>query len=119
LALADLYQNHGDASKALVAYEAAQSQAADALSRALVFSAIGYAHENAGKCDAAIQAWESALNQGEAGLKVDLQMALARCSERVGNAAQAKTYYEKIMTDEPGSEAARTAELYKSQLVKP
>lgn len=119
LAIADLYSNHGDAAKALAGYERAQSAAKDGLSRALVYSSIGYAHENAGKCDLAVKAWESALNQGEAGLKADLQMSLARCSEKLGDAAKARTYYDQVIADDANSESAKTAELYKSLLTPP
>ena len=116
IALADLYYNHGEPAKAVPLYQAAADHSSGTFERALAFSSVGYAQENAGKPKEAQQAYEKALNLGETSLKGDLLLAMARCYQALNDNAKARTTYDQISSQLPNTEYAKKAESLKADL---
>ena len=116
LALGDLYFSHGEPAKAISWFEKASHSAKSLFDRSLAFSSLGYAYEASGKPTQAIGSFENALNQGELTVKGDLLLAIARCRESLKDYSNAKTTYDTIVTQLPGTDYAKKAELFKSQL---
>ena len=115
--LADLYFNHGENAKSETWYSKALVLGPpNTFEKAVVLSSLGYVQENSGKLDNAISFFDQAFKLGEASLKGDLLMALARCYEAMHNTVKARSAYEQILTDLPNTEYAKTAELLKAQL---
>ena len=107
---------HGEFTKALPWYEKASDSAPDSFEKALAFSSLGYVHESLGKPTEALQSFQKALNLGEGSLKGDLLMGVARSYEAVHDSANARSTYDKILTELPNTEYAKSAELFKDQL---
>ena len=118
LDLGDLYLNHGDGVKAAPYYKQAVGVAPSLFEKALALESVGYAHEGAAAYKEAIQAYEQALNLGQATLKGDLMLAMGRCHELLGQKAAALSVYEKVLGDLPNTDFARLAEARKSQLAE-
>jgi tetratricopeptide (TPR) repeat protein len=119
MALGSLYYNHGEAGKAIAPLQAATESAPGSFEKSLAFSALGYANENAGKPQEAVAAYEKALGaagaQAEA-VKGDLLLAIARSYEALKDSAKARSTYDRIISELPNSDAAKTAESLKTQL---
>lgn len=116
LLLGQLYLNHGDSAKAAEWFTKATEGAATPLDRALSWESLGYSQENQGKYKEALDAFEKALNIGEATIKGDLMMAKARSFESLKDTKQAQATYDQIEKDLPNTEYAKLAELYKARL---
>lgn len=116
MALGSLYFDHGEAVKAAPVLKEAVDSAPGGLEKALSYSALGYAYENSGKPQDAAATYEKALNLGEAGIKGDLLLALARSQEAMKDTAKARSIYDRIITELPNTEVAKTAETLKAQL---
>lgn len=115
LKLAHLYFDHGDAEKALSWLEKAFRSAPGRLEKVLALTSLGKVRENLGKHSEALQDYEKALNMGEKSLKGDILLGMARCYE-VTDGAKARGTYEKILTDLPNTDYAKTAEVLKNRL---
>jgi tetratricopeptide (TPR) repeat protein len=116
LSLGDLYQNHGEPAKAAPWYVKAGEIAPDSLGRALAYASQGYALEESGKLPEARQAFERVVNSGEAALKGDALLGIARIHQRLGETPQAITAYDQVISQMPGTDSAKTAETLKAQL---
>lgn len=116
LKLGDLYFQHGAFDKALPWYKKAAETAPGHFEKTLALSSLAYLNENAGKLNEAIQSYQQAIDIGEVSLKGDLLLGLARCYEAIHDSAKARSIYDKIITDLPNSEFAKSAELYKGML---
>jgi tetratricopeptide (TPR) repeat protein len=116
MALGTLYFNHGDPAKATPLFEAATGSASGSFEKSLALQSWGYALENSAKHAEAVSAYEKALNLGEAGIKGDLMLAIARCQEAMHDAAKARSTYDQILTQLPNTDAAKTAEALKAKL---
>ena len=113
--LGSLYYNHGEFSKALPWFEKAAGSASG-FEKATALSSVGYTYENLGKPTEAITYFQKALNLGEASIKGDLLLALGRCYEALHDSAKARSTYDKILSELPNTEYAKSAEIAKSQL---
>lgn len=121
LALGDLYFDHGMSAKAVPWYESARQGARSNLEKGLVSYSLGYALENSGDAKSAVAAFETALKyqsdqKAVGGLKADLLMALGRSHEKLGQPAQAGTYYDRVIAEHADSQQAIQAEVFKSRL---
>lgn len=116
LHLADLYYRHGQWDQAVQWFVKAQGSASHSIDRAAAWAGQGYALENLGKRQEAVQAFERALQVGEESWKGELLLALGRNQAALKQWAQAKVTYEKIIKEVPGTEAATTAESLKARL---
>ena len=114
--LGNLYFHHGEYSKSLPWFEKAFASAPNTFEKAQILSAMGYAQENLGQTDAAIQSYQKAIQLGEGSLKGDLLMAMARCYEFLKDTAKARSTYDQVLVDLPNTEYSKTAELYKGRL---
>jgi tetratricopeptide (TPR) repeat protein len=114
--LGTLYFDHGDFAKALPWFEKAAQSASGSFERALALSSVAYTQENLGKPSDAVQTYQKALNLGEGGLKGDLLLGMARSYEALQDTAKARSSYDQILKDLPGTEYAKSAELYKGWL---
>ena len=110
------YLNHGNAAQAAEWFQKATEHAPASLDRAFAFESLGAASENEGKYKEALDAYDQALNTGEATLKADLLMNKARVYESMSNPAQAKTTYDLVLSQFPGTEQSKMAELFKARL---
>jgi len=116
LKLGSLYFNHGDFSNAVPWYEKAVSSAPSSQEKAMALSALGYAQEGQGKTKEALDVFQKAYSLGEGILQGDLLLGIARCYEALHDSANARSTYDKILTQLPNTEFSKTAELYKDQL---
>lgn len=116
MSLASMYFNHGQAEKAAAWYEKAVGTAPSGLDRANALSGLGYSLENSGKPAEAADAYQKAINLGQAALKGDLLLSMARSYESAKDAAKAKSTYDKILSEMPNSEAAKVAAARKAQI---
>jgi tetratricopeptide (TPR) repeat protein len=116
LTLGDLYFDHGEPGKAVPWYQEAVNTTKKDFDRALALYSLGYALENSGKPARAIENFEKAMNLGETVLKGDLLMAIARSYEAMRDIPKARATYDKILSQLPNTEYAKTAETLKAQL---
>ena len=116
LALGDLYYNHGEPAKAVSWYREASEAAPGNFDRSLALYSLGYALENSKQPEEAGKAYEKALGLGESALKGDLLLGLARTYELRKDQAQAKATYDRILSQLPNTEYAKSAETFKTQL---
>ena len=116
LALGQLYYQHGQPEKAAAWFQKAADGASGRLDRALAFAALGYSKESSGALPEATQLFEKALDLGEASLKGDLLMAIARCQEGMKDVAKARSTYERITKELPNTDYAKNADVYKGLL---
>ncbi|MGK5083789.1 tetratricopeptide repeat protein [Bdellovibrionota bacterium FG-1] len=116
MSLASVYFDHGRAAQALPLLTEAIDAAPSGFEKALALSALGYSQENLGKYAEALLAFEKALNIGEAGIKGDLLLAIARCHEALHDTPKARSTYDRILAELPNTDAAKTAETLKTQL---
>ena len=63
-----------------------------------------------------MQAYQRAIDLGEAGLKADLLLATGRCYEGLRDVAKAKNTYEQVATQFPNTPQSKAAEAAKAQL---
>jgi TolA-binding protein len=113
--LGKLYLDHGNPSSAATWFQKSTQTAPVALDRALAWSSVGYANENAMKYKEAIDAFDHALGEGEGTIKGDLLMGKARSFEALHDSAQAKGVYDQIISQLPGTEYAKNAEAFKAR----
>lgn len=116
LALGNLYADHGDAAKAAPWFEKAAEQAPGGLERSLAYAAIGYAQETQGQNQEALKSFETGLKSSEGVVKADLLLSIARTQLALSNAAKAKESLDQVISQFPGTEQAKAAELQKAQL---
>jgi tetratricopeptide (TPR) repeat protein len=116
LKLGTLYFDHADYTKSLPWFEKAAQSAPGNFEKALALNSVGYANENLGKPADAVQSYQKALNLGEGGLKGDLLLGIARSYEALHDTAKARSTYDQILKDLPGSDHAKSAELYKNAI---
>ena len=114
--LAELYFNHGEFKKALPWYEKALDSAPNNFEKASILSALGYTQENLGDFKEAIRFFNKALDLGEGSLKGDLLLGIARSYESLHDVANARSTYDKILSQLPGTEHAKSADLLKTQI---
>ncbi len=114
--LGELYFNHGEATKALPVFQAAVENAPNALEKSLALSAVASTLENQSQFKEAREAYEKAINLGEASVKGDLLLGVARTSVSLKDTAKAKQTYDQILTQLPNTETSRNAEALKAQL---
>lgn len=116
LMLGDLFYAHETSEKAIPWYEKAVSDAPDSFSKGLALSSLGYSYENSKKYTEAAQAFEKILNLGELTLKPDALFSLARSQIALGQKDLAKGTYDRIIGEFVGTNHAKLAEVYKSNL---
>lgn len=117
MALGSLYYDHGEPEKAIPWYEKATKIAPTGYDRALAFSSLGYARENAGRPQDALTAYQKALSLAKAGInRGDLLLSVARCYELLKDPSKARSTYDQITSQMPNTEQAKTAELLRSRL---
>jgi len=116
LQLGDLYYRHGQPAKAVSWYQEAAQGAPGLFPKSLAFSSWGYALESSGKPSEAISVYEKAISIGEASLKGDLLLAIARCHGLLNDSAKARSTYDQILSQLPNTEYARQAEALKAKL---
>ncbi|MEO5970040.1 MAG: tetratricopeptide repeat protein [Bdellovibrionia bacterium] len=115
--LGDLYYDHGDYAKGLPWFQKAVDSAPAKLEKALALSSLGYTYENLSQHNEAIQAYQKANSLGQASVKGDLLLGIARCYEALHDSAKARSTYDQILTELPNTEFSKSAELYKNQLL--
>ena len=115
LFLGNLYYNHGESEKSLPWYLKASESASGSMEKAFAYSALGYAQENAGKNQDALDSFDKALNQGEGMIKGDVLLAIARNQTKLGKTDQVKATYDRIIKELANTEYAKTAENLKAQ----
>jgi len=115
-ALGALYLHHGEPEKAVPWLKAATETSPGPLPKAYAWSGLGYALENSGKTAEALQAFEKSLNLGEANLKGDLLLSMARCQETLNDKAKARATYDQIISQLPNTEYAKNAQLFKKHI---
>lgn len=117
--LGALYFDHGQPAEAATWFEKAAKEAKGS-DQAAAWAALGHSHENAGKYQDAINAYQKGLNAPSNGvdtqLKGELLLSVARSYELSNDSAKARSTYDQIISQLPSSEAARTAEALKAQL---
>jgi tetratricopeptide (TPR) repeat protein len=118
LALGNLYMNHGDTAKSVAWFEKATTSAPNSNEKAFAWNAYAYALEGTGKFTEAFSAYEKSLNQGIDGLKGDSLFGMARTQTLAGDAAKARTYYDRVISELPESEYARIAKQLKAKLAQ-
>ena len=116
LQLGDLYYRHGQADKAVPLYQKAVETSPGPFQKGLALSSLGYALENSGKLSEAVQTFEKAIGLGEASLKGDLLLAVARCQEGLHDTAKARSTYDQIVSQLPNTEYSRSAQTLKAKL---
>lgn len=114
--LGHLYMSHGEASHAVQWFEKAVDSASTPFEKAMALMALGSSHESAGQLKESQQAYERALNLGEASMKGDILLALGRTFEGLKDAAKARSTYDQIISQLPNTEHAKYAEIFKSKL---
>lgn len=114
--LGKLYLDHGNPSSAATWFQKSTQEAPIALDRALAWSSVGYANENAMKYKDAIDAFDHALAEGEGTIKGDVLMGKARSYEALHDSTQAKTVYDQIISQLPGTEYAKNAQSFKARV---
>ena len=85
-----------------------ERQIEDSYLRQLGFMTMGYAHEKAGQCPKAVNAFEDA-QKLTGPLREDALLAMARCNTQIGNLKEALSGYQDYLSNFPGS--ARTVEI--------
>lgn len=116
LKLGNLYFDHGNFSQALPWYEKAFKTAPANFEKVVSLSAMGYTYEGMGKHSEAIEYFQKALNLGEGSFKGDLLFGIARSYEGIHDSAKARSTYDQILAEFPGTDLAKKAEVLKSQL---
>jgi TolA-binding protein len=116
MALGGLYADHGEGAQAVEWLSKAVEAAPGGTERTLANYDLGYAQEIAGKPADAAKSFQAALSAGDAGIKGEILLALARNQQLAQQTAQAKATYDKIISDLPNSEYARTAEVLRAKL---
>lgn len=77
---------------------------------------LGFAQEALGKCADSVKSYDRALNSGSGPFLGEILRGKARCQEMLGDKAGAKSTYEKIEKQLPGTEYAKFADLKKAAL---
>ncbi|MEK6704460.1 MAG: tetratricopeptide repeat protein [Bdellovibrionota bacterium] len=116
LRIGDIYYDYGESDKAVDWYQKAAEHSSGSFEKALALMSMGYSYENTGKCVEAVNSFEKALALGEESLKGDLLMAEARCYETMKDFSKARTAYDKILSQLPSTDHAKTAETLKANL---
>ena len=114
--LGSLYFEHGQFSDAEQWFTQATLYSSHGLDKAFAFSSLAYTYENLKNYPKAIEFFQKALAEGEASLKGDLLLGLARCYEAHNDLAQAKKTYAQIIQELPETQYAQSAELYQQML---
>lgn len=116
LLLGQIYVRHGQPALGLPALEVAVQAAPAGMEKALALRALGVAQENSGNAAGALNSYDQALKSGQDGLRADLLLSLARTQETAGKATEASATYDKVVAEFPGTDTARSAELFKANL---
>lgn len=116
LQLGGLYLEHANAEKAVPWFEKAVKSAPNPYEKTVALSAQAHALEDLGRHQDALQAYQSALEFGEAQFKGQLLLAMARMHELLKDTAKARSTYDQIITQFPATEFAKAAEAGKSRL---
>ena len=77
---------------------------------------LGYTQEALGRCADSVKSFDRALNSGSGPFLGELLRGKARCQETLGDKAGAKSTYENMIKQLPGSEYAKIAEAKKAAL---
>lgn len=116
MGIADLYTQAQKPADAAPWYEKAIKSAPGRMDEAMAWIGLGYAYENSKKYKEAVDAFERSILKGDPVVKGDVLLAIARCHELSKDTAKAKSTYDKILTDLPNTEYAKSAEYFKKQL---
>lgn len=116
MALGALYFNHGESAKAVPLFQAAVSSANGNAEKAMAYQSWGYAHENDGKPNEAITAFDRAAGYSEGAIKGNALLSVARNYEATRDVAKARSIYDQILSQLPNTDAAKTAETLKAKL---
>ena len=116
ISLGDLYLDHGDAPKAIPFYEKAVDMAPGKHEKAVALYSLGFAGESAGKYAEAIKAFDKSLSTADIGLNGDILQGMARSYEQLHDTANARSTYDKIISQLPNTPYAKNAEAFKAQL---
>lgn len=118
--LGSLYFDHGSTpetyEKSAKWFDRAATTAPSSDQSVFALYSLGYSQEALGRCAEAVKTFDRAVNTGAGPLQGELLRAKARCQETLGDKAAAKTTYESIIKALPNSEAAKYAEMKKSNL---
>jgi TolA-binding protein len=117
LTLGRLYFDHQQSEKALPWLIHALGSAPNSNEKMIAQLAVGHVQESLGKYDDAARDYEAVVKASPQGtLKADVLLSLARTQELLHDSEKAKGLYDQIITQMPGTEYAKTAELLKAQL---
>lgn len=116
LTLGKLYFDHGEFQKSIPWYKNAIDSAPESFEKTMAYYSLGYSLESLTQYNEAIAQYEKALSFGEANVKPDLLLAMARCQESAKDLAKAKSTYEKIVSEYPNTQYAASAEVYLSAI---
>lgn len=115
LKLGDLFFSHGNYEKALDYFKRA-AESSSGFDRASSLVSVGYCLENLGKSAEALEAFEKSLRMGEASLKPDILLSIARIHGTSKNIDKARSTYDQILKEFPNTEYSKSAELFKASL---
>lgn len=115
LELANLYLKHGDVTKAMPWAERALGSAPSRSDKAMVNAVLASAFETQEKWQDALQHYQRAAD-GEASIKAEMLLSIARCHRSLKDGAKAKAVYDQIVSQFPNTESARQAEALKAEL---
>ena len=118
--LGSLYYDHGEGAagyeKALTWFEAAASSAPSNDQATAALYNLGYTQEALNRCADSVKSFDRALNSGSGPFLGELLRGKARCQETLGDKAGAKSTYENMIKQLPGTEYAKVAEAKKASL---
>jgi tetratricopeptide (TPR) repeat protein len=117
ITLGNLFFDHGQPGEAAKQYEQASEAAPTEIERNLALNTQGTALENNGQCTDAIRVWEKALRTADKELpRGDIYLGIARCQETLKDTQGARSTYERIITELPGTYHAQTAQVFRDKL---
>jgi tetratricopeptide (TPR) repeat protein len=118
--LGGLYLTHGQPAKAIPLFEDASRAAPSSLEKAIALSALGYSQEALGNQSAeALASFEKALSAAgkeNTALRGDVLLSIGRVHAGARDTAKARQAYQRVISELPGTEYAKAAELAQLQL---
>lgn len=116
--LGRIFQNHGHPDQAKTYYTNAVNHAPSSLEKVAALYALGITFEDSKDNSNAVEQFQKALSYGEASLKGEILLGIARNYELMNQSAKAAEFYDRIASELPDSEYARRAQRLKMLLKK-
>jgi tetratricopeptide (TPR) repeat protein len=110
LKLGTMYLDHGQADKAVAAYQKASTFANSSFQKASAYYILGVADERATQFKAAIDAFQQGLSKNVDGLNGEILLGMVRNYLKLNDKQNAKLYFEKLNKDLPGAKATEMAQ---------